>query len=899
MVASTAVRVDRWLERGSPVVVSAPGSGTGAGGVPILTQQFGLSLLLSVQIAWGANLAADESTWTWVDVSHDVQYQQKIAIKVGRADWASTPQPATVDFTLDNRSGAYSKGPQSANYPNVRRGTPIRVVVSYNGVQATRFDGSAVGFTPDWDTTGSYAVVAVQAAGSKRRLSQGSEVLQSTLRRSIPTLGNLVAYWPCEDGQSTGSLKSAIGGQPLAISGVPQLASYSAFACSSPIPTFQTDSWSGQVPSYLDSGSGQVRWLLFIPTASPPPDQAALISLSTAGSVARLELRYLVGGLLRLIGFDRTGATAFDSGSIGFFVLGTPLRLSIQWTVTGGNTNFTLSQLNVGASGAGYTNVTATGWTVKGVTNLSVNAGANLTGCSVGHIYVQNQNDDIFTLQSQLNAFVAEGASDRINRLCTEQGEKVNVYGHKDAPHGGHNQGAMGPQTPDTFINLLEACATVDQGYLCDGLSQGLAYFTRDVLENQAIALPLAANLGQIEQPVTPVDDDQATINSVTASRPNGATVTISDLTGPLGVNAAGTYTASLTSACAWDAALADLAGWRVHLGNLDDYRYPTLNLALHHHPELLPYWLKILAVLAGRVEVTGLSTIRKQHSNNTVRLFAEGWSETIDQFTWTIAMNCTRWEPWRIIQLAQDVGDSNEFLGRLDTDGSTTVGDTPAGSTTMTVATPSGPLWVQGSGDDFPFDVNTNGWQTTVNSITGLLPMNANSTFESGITPWTATGSVVQSSTQKHTGSFSAQITPNGVSGVANIVSELIPIQPGITYTATAWVWFTSPVTLNYATAISWYDASKTVITTSATFISVPATTWTQVVAQIVAPAGAAYAALVPELAGTPAGAQIWYADDVTLTGGQQTFTLASPTPADIPPGSPVAVWLPTYPTM
>lgn len=888
-----AARKRRLRGRATPTPVSG-----GVAGIPILVQQFGGSLTLAVLIAWGANLAADESAWTWSDVTHDVQYQQKIAIKVGRADWASTPQPATVDFTLDNRSGAYSKGPQSPNYPFVRRGTPIRVIVSYNGVQATRFDGSAVGFTPDWDTTGSYAVVAVQAAGTKRRLQQGSEVLQSTLRRSIPTLGNLVAYWPAEDGTATGSLKSATGGQPLAISGVPQLASYSTFVCSSPIPTFQTDSWSGQVPSYLDSGSGQVRWIVNIPTASPPPDQAPLISLSTAGSIARIELRYIFGGGLRLIGFDRTGATAVDSGVVGFFVLGVQTRLSVQWTTSGGNTTFTFSQLNVGASVAGYWNVTATGWTVKGVTNISMNAGGNLTGSSVGHIYVQNQNDDIFILQAQLNAFNNEGASDRIFRLCTEQGEKVTVYGVKSTPHGGHNQGAMGPQAQDTFINLIEAAATVDQGYLCDGISQGLAYFTRDALENQAIGLPLAANLGQIEQPVTPVDDDQATINSVTASRPNGATVTVSDLTGPLGVNTVGTYTASITANCEWDAALADLAGWRLHLGNIDDYRYPTLNLALHHHPELLPYWLKILSVLAGRVEVTGLSTIRKQHSATTVRLFSEGWTETIDQFTWTIAMNCTRWEPWRIIQAAQDVGDTNEFLGRYDTDGSTTVGDTPAGATTMKVTTPSGPLWVQGSGDDFPLDVNANGWQTTVSSIGP--PLNANSTFETGIAPWTATGgTVVQSSTQKHSGNFSAQITPNGVTAVVGIASELIPVQPLQVYTVLTWVWFTSAVTANYSPSISWYDTNGTLISTAASFQSVPATTWTGVGNAFTAPANAVYGALVPQLQGTPAVGQIWYVDDATMPGRQQVLTLAAPTPADIPSGSPVSVWLPTFPTM
>lgn len=711
-MASTAVRVARWLERGSPVTMAVPASGA-FGGMPILTQQFGTGLLLQVQIAWGANLAVDSSSWVWTDVTSDVMYQQKLAIKVGRSDESTTPQPATLGFTLDNRSGAYSKGPQSLNWPNVRRGTPIRVLLAYQGAQYTRFFGYAVGFTPAWDVTGNYAVANVLAAGTKRRLAQGTDPLQSTLRRSIPGVTALVAYWPCEDGTTTGQLTSAApNGQPLAISGTPNLASYTGFAGSLPIPTFQTDSWSGQVPSYADSGSGQVRFIVNIPTASPPPDQAPLISISTAGSVARIELRYGTGGTLRLIGFDRAGATAFDSGTIGFVVLGLQQRLSVQWTVTGADTALTFSQLVVGVGFGTYWNFTATGKTVNGITNISVNAGGNLTGCSVGHIYVQNQNDDIFTLQSQLNAFVGEGASDRIARLCAEQGEQVTV-------RGGHNQGAMGPQTSDTFSNLLEAAATVDQGYLFDGLSQGLTYYTRDHLENQAVTLPLAANLGQVEQPITPTDDDQLTKNQYTASRVNGATVTYTDTTSALNTNAVGVYSDSGTINSQFDWQLPDFASWRVHLGNVDDYRYPGVNLALHHHPELLPYWIPATNVIAGRAQITGLQAVRQQQASTLIDLFMQGWQETIDQFMWSVTSNTSPYDPWRMIVLAQDSGDTGEFLSRLDTDGSTTVGDTPAGSTSIVVATTTGPLWVQGSGDDFPLDVNAGGWQTTVTSIT------------------------------------------------------------------------------------------------------------------------------------------------------------------------------------
>lgn len=888
----TAARLARWLEQGSPVSVAVPASGPAAG-VPILTQQFGDLLHLVVEVAWGANLAADPGTWVWTDITRHVRYNQKVVIKQGRPDEASTPPPATCAFTVLNTSGAYSKGPQSANYPYVRKGTPVRVRTVYRGAATTRFQGQAVSWLPEWDTSGNYAVVHVEADGTKRRLNQGAEVLQSTLRRAIPGLSSVVAYWPCEDGNLTGRLTSGLpGGAPLAISGTPNLASYTGFACSKPIPTFANDSWSVSVPSYPDSGSGQVRFLLATPTTAPA-DQAVIVGLSTAGTIARIELRYALFAPfadLRLIGFDRTGATVFDSGIIGFSLNGLLGRMSVQWVNTGGNVNLTFSFVGVGAPVGAYSNITATGQTLKGVTNLSFAPGGNLANVALGQIYVQNAADDIFTLNGQLNAFSGESPTGRLARLCAEQGETIEVFGLSGQ--------VMGPQLPDTFVNLLEACAVVDQGYLFDGLGPGLGYFPRDTLENQPIILPLRADLGQIEQPVSPVDDDQLIVNQFTANRQNGATVTYTDTTGPLKVATAGAYTGSATVNCQYDGALLDVASWRVHLGNQDAYRYPTLNLALHHHPELLSYWLVDLEtafVLAGRVEVTGLSTVRKQQASAPIRLFAEGWQETIDQFTWSIAMNASFYEPWRIITLAADVGDTTPTLCRLDTDGSTTVGDTPAGSTAVTVNTTSGPLWVEGAGDDFPLDVSMNGWQVTVSSIADGIP---NTTFETGLTGWTAVGcTAVQSSTRAHSGAFSAQITPDGVSTQGDLQSGLVPVVGGATYTAKGWVWFTNPTT-NFSMSIIWLDATGTFISTSNNLTTVPAGRWINVASPFQAPGNAATGSLAAFLFGTPPVSQVWWLDDVSLSI-PQVFTLANPTVADIPAGSPVSVWLPTYLTM
>ena len=144
---------------------------------------------------------------------------------------------------------------------------------------------------------------------------------------------------------------------------------------------------------------------------------------------------------------------------------------------------------------------------------------------------------------------------------------------------------------------------------------------------------------------------------------------------------------------------------------------------------------------------------------------------------------------------------------------------------------------------------------------------VNINQRFETGVAPWTlGGGTLTQSSTHAHFGTFSAKSVPDGVTAVNQFFSELIPVKVGCSYNADVWVWFTSAVTANYSTSISWFNADGAFLSTSVNFVSVPAATWTNVVNGFTAPAGAAFGALAPELQGTPSAAQIWYLDDAFL---------------------------------
>jgi hypothetical protein len=95
---------------------------------------------LRVELALGADLEADPDTWTWTDLAdpangvdgiHARLESQAVTVKRGAQDETSSSQPAAVSVVLDNRDGALTPGnPSSPWWPNVKRGTPMRVCVA-------------------------------------------------------------------------------------------------------------------------------------------------------------------------------------------------------------------------------------------------------------------------------------------------------------------------------------------------------------------------------------------------------------------------------------------------------------------------------------------------------------------------------------------------------------------------------------------------------------------------------------------------------------------------------------------------------------------------------------------------------------------------------------------------
>lgn len=694
--------------------------------MPFLTHLFDGGARLIIEIAWGADLTANPDTWSWTDISGDVFYGGggKISITLGRADEASASQPATCSMRLNNEAGLYSLGQQSPNWPNVRRNTPVRVRVDLGSGPTVLWFGFADGFTPDWRAAGRNAMVTLKASGILRRLIQGASPVQSSLRRDTTSaaVSSVVAYWPCEDEPDSTSIAAGIPGvSPMSFYiGPPDFAaSTTVFACSGALPRLDGSAWFAPVPPYTDTGQTQLRALVSIPAAGSV-DSTVLFRLHTTGTSDLWELRYKFGfgGVLSIRAWG-AGVVLFEQ-DVDFDIDALSGQLGMELRQNGADVDWNLGALALGSTTAGGFSGTLSGRTVGVGFKVECNTDDAHTDVVLGHLVLQSaitaETDQI----AALNAHTGEVGPDRITRLCAESMISAQILGN-DAPGDGATT-ACGFQGLDTLVNLLREAELVDQGLLHDGLVNGFTYVTRHRRENAEPFLVVDVDAGDFSGALDPGDDDQRNVNKVVATRKNASSFTHEDASGPLGTGAIGVYDSAVTVNNDSDGEIAHYASWLVRQGTVEGYRYPKLELDLTHSPHLIAQWLT--ALLGGRIDVLGIASVLTQHPAGTISLALLGYTHEIDQFRWRVLANTSAYSPWRVGVWAADSGDTDPNVLRFDTDGSSLAEPVAAGAASLSVATPSGPLWTT-LADDFPLtidlgDVDLGVIQVTVTGIAG-----------------------------------------------------------------------------------------------------------------------------------------------------------------------------------
>lgn len=721
--------------------------------VPLLPRSL-TGALIRVEIAWGADVTAASSTWTWTDITTDVRIKDGINLKHGRGDEAEFSQPASCSLVLSNSTGAYSLGGQSPNWPNVKKNTPVRVSV-YDGVTySVMFLGYADSWSPAWTESAKDATVELTASGILRRLEQHDAPVLSSLRRRLSTESNVVGYWPLEEGKlATIGLAGIPNCPDMFPSGVVDWAGDTdTFASTVQMPVLKNGQLWANLPAYTFTPTvgQQVRALMSFPeNGSGMTNDGIIMRVQLAHpSVTTIDILYGTGGNLRLVAWQQVGLSytvRHDTGYSVFNMDGRDIRLFLELQQVGANVTF---RYGIQTPGGGSLAVGATigggAATLGRVSSVTFGAHNDISGLAIGHVTVQNAITSVFNDAKELDAFEGEVSFTRFSRLMGENGIESTVSG--DTTAFDQITDKMGEQRPEPLLPLLQQIQEVDRGVIYDGRAHGgLTFLTRRAIENSTVDLTLNVAAGELAGVLAPVDDDQALLNRAVVSRMDGATAVYEDSTGPLGTNTVGTYDSSLTIPVASDAAAIQYASWLVSLGTVEGYRYPSIEVDLAKNPGLISAMTQLNP--GDRVALTNVSTTATQHPTGTVRLVVQGIEQTLTPYSWRATLTCTPYDPWSIGRTVNTDGttvapNSSEDDLRLDTAGSQLNTAASSGATSLSVATTSGPLWTTAAAD-LPLDISVGGIAVRVTAISGAT---SPQTFTvTGVTKALASGLPIQ----------------------------------------------------------------------------------------------------------------------------------------------------------
>jgi hypothetical protein len=725
-----------------------------------------------------------------------------------------------------------------------------------------RFLGEVSTWPSKWTPDESDVYVPIQANGILRRLGQGTKALDSTLRRRIPS-GSPIAYWPMEDGQYSTRAWSPIPGVDSAVLSGVEWASASDLPSSGPLPKLgASGTLSAPIPATMPSGEWQVEFVYNaddkIPPAGPAP-MADVIAFSSPNGAVRQWKISMQHGAAHVAGYNSSGTDIVDSLiGVGDDIFHGWTRLRLWAKDTGSGTfDWRINWQDVGGDAGGLGgNETGSCGRLSAIT---ANWGALTEGWAIGHLSVLPTSGSTLYDGSD-DAYTGETAWNRIMRLAIEESVPV------ERIHGLLTSEAVGPQRPETLVDLFEEAASADNGFLLESLNRvGLVFRDRSSMYTQDPALTLSYNEAGLAPDLEPVDDDSAVRNDIEVTRDGGSSARAYLSDGPLSVQAPplgiGLYDEGITLSLANDTQPEPMANWLLHLGTFDGARYPTVTVMLHKPgaEALIP---SVLRLREG--DMIRLTDLPGFISHEDVDLIVNGYSEVIEPYRWEVTFNCSPGGSWNVAQV-----ENPAYYAKADTDG--TVLAAPVGTTDTPLVTQvtAGPQWTEDPAES-PFDVVVAGERMRVDAVGGLL--SANPWMETDLTGWVgqATGSVAYSTAVHHPrGSASAMVTPTGTGGSNSFaMASRAPGVAGQSYTGCYWVYSPSGY-VDFRVSFDWYDAAGSLIsTTSQPAQSVPAGQWTFLTYTATAPALTASIVARCRQGTTPPVSSVYYVWGLRLLG-------------------------------
>ena len=794
-------------------------------------------------------------------------FNSTTAVEIGHATASNGATTARKIYAAEVRSGIggtivanpdFTSQTVGATSFNDTAPSPRTWTVSAGALSNTyrRFVGEVSSWPPQWDTGGKDVTTPITASGILQRIGQRKAPLQSTLRRRIPGIVGIQAYWPMEDGGSATQASSPIAGvSPARATGF-TWASDSSLAGSMPLPQLAPPSTLfAKVPTFV-AGDWQVEFVYKLDTLPASPTN--LITVNLAGGTAA-QVQFLIGvATAQVQALDASG-TVLATGSVtpDHFTDGWG-RLQIKTSTSGGTVNLfgewlisgTATSVSIGMSYAG---------TPGGVSSVVGSWGSSFADLRMGHLAVFPETSPNLYDNADIG-FDGETVAARLARVASEQSVPMSVAAHSADTE------LVGPQAQDTLLNVLQAAAQADEGPLHEAREFiGLRFRGRRSLEDQssALDLPYVATPQALMAPLTPVDDDQGTLNDSTVTRTGGSsgrsTVTTGSLSTQDPPNGVGQYDESIALNLHTDDQTLQHASWRTYLGTWDEARFPQVNIELAKNPGLIPAVSRIDT--GSRIRIT--APLPSWLPPDAIDELVLGYTETMAQYSWRLSFACQPYGPYRLATT------DDYTLGRAGTDSTTLTSNITSSATSLSATVNSGNLWSTDPGEA-PWNIRVAGEVMRVDAVGSIV--NGNPYLDTNATGWTAAGgTAVWSAAQLHPNNATGAlfITPDGVSasGGANAATSASgTITAGNSYIACMWVYSPGGWS-DLRPAVDWFTSGSTFLSTSlGSGFTVPAATWTFLTQTFVAPATAARASMRARHGGTPASTNTWYAWAIRL---------------------------------
>lgn len=720
-------------------------------------------LTFKIELALGADITGNPALWSWTDISTYARTTDgaKVTVRRGRRNDSGTVSPATASFVLNNRDGRFcTQNPMSPYYPLLQVNTPVKISVSADsGLSwSVRFSGYMSQLPVGWQgSAASDSWASVTAESVLRRL--GQQGTHSPLYWTAPHLPSsntgCIEYWPMEDGKSAaevtsyfptgipmtaaGSIEMGTSSPPSGSEATPQ--SDYAFMLANPPsltgivrPYVNTGSWTvlGIFKSDPESSIDQVLFDCDIDhgEASVDPDQFRLqLDGNQFGMAVSQEDGTVLGtyaGSAQPIApndgnWHAVALTANQSGA--------DVRFEFQYE---GNTfGFTVANRTLGP-------IRRVGFPSTAITT----PGALL---AVGHLAVYDDklsSTFVGRYVSAMDAYytgAGEAANTRLQRLDDESGLMYSLtsFSAETAMYE-----RLGEQPRANVLGIINDAVETDGGLLFeprDFASGSLRYYSRSLINSQAIGTP-ALTLTQADVSVIEQDDDdhylvtQATVSGAGSSAKASASMVENEIAVSRNVRFADR--------------LADHAGWTLYQGTRRDYRYPRIVMLLHGATGQIASWR--LAELGDRILIND----PPPGVVDDVDLILEGYSESMDQFSWTVELYCSPASRYRVAKL------DDSMFGRMDTAGSRLVNAVTSSATSLDVETVEGAEWTTTAG----FDIGVGGERMTATAITGSFNDTFTRTVSNG---W---GTSTSGHAWTTTGGSSSDYSVNGTRGIISL---------------------------------------------------------------------------------------------------------------------------------